>query len=133
MEDNQLYSLLDSMSLKEKIGQLIQLSGDFFSTANLSIGPVEKLGISPEFVKLAGSALNVVGFENVKHVQDKQMENQPHHIPMLFMSDVIYGYKTIFPIPLGFSSSWNPHLVEKAFECAADEASASGVQVALPP
>lgn len=121
------------MSLKEKIGQLIQLSGDFFSTANLSIGPVEKLGISPEFVKLAGSALNVVGFENVKHVQDKQMENQPHHIPMLFMSDVIYGYKTIFPIPLGFSSSWNPHLVEKAFECAADEASASGVQVAFAP
>ena len=59
------------MSLKEKIGQLIQLSGDFFSTANLSIGPIKKLGISPEFVKLAGSTLNVVGFENIKRVQDK--------------------------------------------------------------
>ncbi|WP_308738431.1 beta-glucosidase BglX [Ligilactobacillus agilis] len=133
LKEEQLCSLLSSMSLKEKIGQLIQLSGDFFSTANLSIGPIKKLGISPEFVKLAGSTLNVVGFENIKRVQDKQMEVQPHHIPMLFMSDVIYGYKTIFPIPLGFSSSWNPDLVEKAFECAADEASASGVQVAFAP
>ena len=84
-------------------------------------------------VNLCGSALNVVGAENVHKVQDQQMQKQPHHIPMLFMSDVIYGFKTIFPIPLGLGSSWNPKLVKRAYSVAAEEASASGNQVAFAP
>lgn len=133
MKQEKIFTLLSEMSLDEKIGQLIQLSGEFFSTSDISIGPIEKLGISKKLVNLCGSALNIVGAENVRRVQDQQMKRQPHHIPMLFMSDVIYGFKTIFPIPLGLGSSWNPKLVKKAYSISAEEASASGNQVAFAP
>ncbi|WP_103662587.1 beta-glucosidase BglX [Lactobacillus sp. HT06-2] len=133
MKKEKLIKLLHSMSLNEKIGQLIQLSGEFFSASDISIGPLGKLGISKEMVCLCGSALNVVGAKSVHKVQDEQMKKQPHHIPMLFMSDVIYGFKTIYPIPLGLGCAWNPELVKKGFSYAADEASAAGNQVAFAP
>lgn len=133
MKQEKINKLLHAMSLDEKIGQLIQLSGEFFSTADISIGPSQKLGISQKMVNLCGSALNVVGAKNVHKIQDEQMKRQPHHIPMLFMSDVIYGFKTIYPIPLGLGCAWNPELVKKAFNSAADEASAAGNQVAFAP
>lgn len=133
MKQKKIFTLLNEMSLDEKIGQLIQLSGEFFSASDISIGPIEKLGISKKMVNLCGSALNIVGAENVRRVQNQQMQKQPHHIPMLFMSDVIYGFKTIFPIPLGLGSSWNPKLVKRAYSVAAEEASASGNQVAFAP
>ncbi len=133
MKQKKIFTLLNEMSLDEKIGQLIQLSGEFFSASDISIGPIEKLGISKKMVNLCGSALNIVGAENVRRVQNQQMQKQPHHIPILFMSDVIYGFKTIFPIPLGLGSSWNPKLVKRAYSVAAEEASASGNQVAFAP
>lgn len=83
MKQEKIFTLLNEMSLDEKIGQLIQLSGEFFSASDISIGPIEKLGISKKMVNLCGSALNVVGAENVHKVQDQQMQKQPHHIPML--------------------------------------------------
>lgn len=133
MKQEKINKLLHKMSLDEKIGQLIQLSGEFFSADDISIGPIEKLGVSQKIVNLCGSALNVVGAKNVHKIQDEQMKKQPHHIPMLFMSDVIYGFKTIYPIPLGLGCAWNPKLVKQAFNNAADEASASGNQVAFAP
>lgn len=133
MKKEEIYQLLKSMTLSEKIGQLVQLSGEFFSASDISIGPIEKLGISQDVVNLCGSALNVVGANNVHRVQDEQMKKQPHNIPMLFMSDVIYGYKTIYPIPLALGCAWNPKKIKKAFSNAADEASAAGNQVAFAP
>lgn len=104
MKQEEITALLDDMSLEEKIGQLVQLSGEFFSANDISIGPIQKLGIDKKMVELAGSALNVVGAKETHDVQVRQMQKQPHHIPMLFMSDVIYGYKTILPIPLGLGA-----------------------------
>lgn len=133
MKKAELKELLADMSLDEKIGQLIQLSGEFFQANDISYGPRNKLGISQKMVNLTGSILNVAGVEATKKVQDRQMKLQPHHIPVIFMSDVIYGYKTIFPIPLGLGAAWNPELVKKAFIVAGDEASAAGNQVAYAP
>ena len=133
MRQEQLRILLEDMTLKEKIGQLIQLSGDFFKANDISYGPREKLGISQEMVDYTGSVLNVAGAKATKEVQEHQMKVQPHHIPVMFMSDVVYGYKTIYPIPLGMGATWNPQLVKLAFEAAADEASAGGIQVAYAP
>lgn len=133
MKQKELKALLDDMSLDEKIGQLVQLSGEFLQANDISYGPREKLGITKETVNLIGSVLNVAGAKVTKKVQDMQMKVQPHHIPVLFMSDVIYGYKTVYPIPLGLGATWNPKLVENAFQKAANEASVAGIQVAYAP
>ncbi|KRK41517.1 Beta-glucosidase-related glycosidase [Lactobacillus amylovorus DSM 20531] len=133
MKETELKELLNDMSLDEKIGQLVQLSGEFFQANDISYGPREKLGITQKTVDLTGSVLNVAGAEATRKVQDHQMAVQPHHIPVLFMSDVIYGYKTIYPIPLGLGATWNPDLVKKAFATAADEASSAGIQVGYAP
>lgn len=133
MKQKELKALLDDMSLDEKIGQLVQLSGEFLQANDISYGPREKLGITKETVNLIGSVLNVAGAKATRKVQDMQMRVQPHHIPVLFMSDVIYGYKTVYPIPLGLGATWNPKLVENAFQKAANEASAAGIQVAYAP
>lgn len=133
MNQKEIIRLLKDMSLDEKIGQLIQLSGEFFSANDISIGPIEKLGISKKMVDLTGSILNVVGAKETHEVQERQMQKQPHHIPVLFMSDVIYGYKTILPIPLGLGATWDLKNVRQAFENAADEASAAGNHVSFAP
>lgn len=133
MNQKEIIRLLKDMSLDEKIGQLIQLSGEFFSANDISIGPIEKLGISKKMVDLTGSILNVVGAKETYEVQERQMQKQPHHIPVLFMSDVIYGYKTILPIPLGLGATWDLKNVRQAFVNAADEASAAGNHVAFAP
>lgn len=133
MNQKEIIRLLEDMSLDEKIGQLIQLSGEFFSANDISIGPIEKLGISKKMVDLTGSILNVVGAKETHEVQERQMQKQPHHIPVLFMSDVIYGYKTILPIPLGLGATWDLKNVRQAFVNAADEASAAGNHVAFAP
>ena len=133
MKTIELKQLLKDMSLDEKVGQLVQLSGEFFQANDISYGPITKLGISQKVVDLAGSVLNVAGAEETRRVQDQQMKMQPHHIPVMFMSDVIYGYKTVYPIPIGLGASWDPKLVKEAFNTAADEASAAGIHVAYAP
>lgn len=133
MKKEELQKLLQDMSLKEKVGQLIQLSGEFFKANNISYGPRKQLGISQKMVDYTGSILNVAGAKATREVQKHQMKVQPHHIPVMFMSDVIYGYKTIYPIPLGLGATWNPELVKATFKTAAEEASAAGIQVAYAP
>lgn len=133
MKTIELKELLMDMSVLEKIGQLVQFSGEFFESQDVTYGPQQKLGISQEIVDLAGSVLNVTGAETTRKIQMNQMAKQPHHIPMLFMSDIIYGYKTIYPNPLGLGATWNPELVAQACEMAAKEAAASGNHVTFAP
>ena len=133
MKQEKLRKLLNDMSLEEKIGQLVQLSGEFYKANDISLGPQQKLGITQKIVDLSGSVLNVTGAKATKEVQDHQMSVQPHHIPMLFMADIIYGYKTVFPIPLGLGATWDPELVRKGFNIAADEGSAAGNHVSFAP
>lgn len=133
MKQDKLRALLNDMSLEEKIGQLVQLSGEFFEAKDISLGPQQKLGITKRTVDLTGSVLNVTGAKATRKVQDRQMKAQPHHIPVLFMADIIYGYKTIFPIPLGLGATWSPELVKKGFKIAADEGAAAGNHVSFAP
>jgi beta-glucosidase len=133
MKEEKLRELLADMSLEEKIGQLVQLSGEFFQSKDISYGPIQKLGISQRAIDLTGSVLNVTGARVTKKLQDYQMTKHPHHIPILLMADVIYGYRTVFPIPLGLGATWNPELIQEAFRTAGNEAAASGNHVSFAP
>ncbi|BDZ29683.1 beta-glucosidase BglX [Lactiplantibacillus sp. WILCCON 0030] len=131
MEDKKLHAVLDHLTLQEKIGQLIQLPGNFFDVHTATTGPEKKLGIDAAVVDMCGSVLNVAGAEKTRRVQDQHLKK--NKIPLLFMSDIVYGFKTIYPIPLGLGATWDPELIEKDYQNTADEAKASGNQVAFAP
>lgn len=133
MELNKLKNLMDSMTLEEKIGQLVQLSGEFFDADDMAVGPKQKLGISQETIDLCGSVLNVVGAKKVVQIQKSYLEKSRHKIPLLFMADIIYGYKTIYPIPLALGCSWNPQMVKQCNRFTSREASAAGAHVTFAP
>lgn len=133
MKEEKLKELLKNMSLKDKAGQLVQLTGNCFTTADAETGPAADLGIPQDMVYRTGSILNVVGADKLKEVQDQYLEKNPPKIPMLFMADVINGFRTIMPIPLGQGCSFDPELVQEAAQVAAKEASSAGVQVTFSP
>jgi len=133
MEEKQLKELLNGLTLKEKIFQLVQLSGEFFNVGGMAVGPQEKLGISQEVVDNAGSILNVVGAEKVRTIQENYLIKSSHKIPLLFMADIVYGYRTIYPIPLGLGCTWNPALIKKSYEKIAEEACVAGAHVTFAP
>ncbi|MBV6375490.1 beta-glucosidase BglX [Enterococcus casseliflavus] len=133
MKEKELKALLDSLSWTEKVGQLIQLSGDFFSSEALAVGPQTKLGISDDMLKNVGSVLNITGAKETRDVQMQYMRKARHQIPLLFMADIIYGYRTIFPIPLGQGATWNPNLIRKAYEVVGEESRFAGAHVTFAP
>ncbi|MGX6978001.1 beta-glucosidase BglX [Vagococcus elongatus] len=133
MQESKLFELLHSLSWAEKVGQLVQLSGDFFHGEELSTGPKQKLGITEETVKLTGSVLNITGSETTRRVQEQYLANSRHKIPLLFMADIIYGYRTVFPIPLGLGATWHPELIREAFEVSAEESRSAGAHVTFAP
>lgn len=134
MTEERLKELLQSLTLREKIGQLIQLSGDFFTEDEaMKVGPQKKLGICEDMIGLCGSVLNVAGAEKVKRIQRAYLEKSRHKIPLLFMGDVVYGYKTVYPIPLGIGATWEPELIREDYHLAAEEAKAAGVHVTFSP
>lgn len=105
-------SLVSVMTLEEKVGQLNQLSGVGY-TAGMAEA-VRKGNV--------GSLLNEVDPETVNRLQHEAVENSRLHIPLVFARDVIHGFRTIFPIPIGQAATWNPALVEQGARVAADEA-----------
>lgn len=133
MQEARLKELLDSLTWTEKVGQLVQLSGDFFHSAELAVGPKKKLGITQETIDVVGSVLNVTGAETTRNIQEKYLKNSRHKIPLLFMADIIYGYRTIFPIPLGLGATWNPELIEEAYDVIARESRSAGAHVTYAP
>lgn len=133
MKKTELKSLMDSLTIEEKIGQLVQLSGEFYNASDISLGPQRKLGITQRTVDLSGSVLNVASADSIHRLQEQHLAQKGHPIPLLFMSDIVYGYKTVYPIPLGMGSSWDPELIRKAYENTAEEAYAGGQQVAFAP
>ena len=136
MTEQKLTELFKSMKRKEKIGQLIQLDGGCFKTDALEenvTGPIERLGLPKETVELCGSVLNVMGAEQVMEIQKQYLEKSRLKIPLLFMADIIYGYKTVFPVPIGLGSTWNPDLVCDAYRMIATESAADGDMVTFSP
>lgn len=135
MTDQQLYELLNDMSLQEKIDQMFQIMGMFFSDDDdgTLTGPAQEFGLPLEDLQSAGSILGTYGAEKLKAIQDKAMSVQPHHIPLLFMMDVIHGLKTIFPAPLAQGASFDPALAGECASVAAREAAVSGLHVTFAP
>jgi beta-glucosidase len=118
--------LLSRMTLEEKFGQLQQLDGH----ADGKFRP-EHLDLVRK--GLLGSTLNVRGAENVNAMQRVAMEESRLRIPLIFAFDVIHGYRTVFPIPLGETASWDPQAVEEAAAIAAAEAKAAGLHWTFAP
>ena len=122
-------SLLGQMTLEDKAGQLNQLSVDSLT------GPERKVGDGDQLIRSGrvGSIINVVTARETNAYQRKAIEGSRLHIPVLFGLDVIHGFRTLFPIPLGLSASWDPALVEQAARFAAEEASSQGVRWTFSP
>lgn len=121
--------LLSKMTLEEKIGQLnLPTSGDI-TTGQASSSDVAK-NIKEGKV---GGLFNIKTAEKIREVQKIAVEQSRLKIPLLFGMDVIHGYETTFPIPLGLSSTWNLSLIERSAQIAAKEASADGINWTFSP
>lgn len=128
--------LLQKMTLKEKIGQLLQLATPFFKGASDNgeiTGPMVGMGISEEDSQNCGSVLGASGAREVINIQKAHLEDNRLGIPLLMMADIVHGFKTIFPVPLAMGCSWDMDLAEKSAEIAAKEAAVSGVHVTFAP
>jgi len=120
----QIDSLLARMTLEEKLGQLNQVSVDGQPNA-------EQLDLARK--GLVGSFLNLAGADATHAAQHVAVTESRLHIPLILGLDVIHGYRTIFPIPLGEAASWDPEAVEAAAHVAAKEAAAAGVHWTFAP
>lgn len=121
--DRFISGLMNRMTLQEKLGQLNLPSG-----GDLVTGPVQCSPLA-ESIRLQkiGGFFNVLGVEKIRELQRVAVEETELKIPLVVGMDVIHGYKTVFPIPLAMSCSWDPEAVERAAEIAAAEASADGI------
>lgn len=124
--EKQINALLARMTLAEKLGQLQQLDGHADGRFKED---------QPDLVRkgLLGSTLNVRGVKNTNDLQRIAVEQSRLKIPMIFGFDVIHGYRTVFPIPLGETASWDPAAVKRAASIAAAEARAAGVHWTFAP
>lgn len=121
--DAKVEQLLGQMTLDEKIGQLNQQSGTGFSDGMVNL--VRNGAV--------GSILNEVDPDVINKLQREAVEESRLGIPLIFARDVIHGFKTIFPIPLGQAATWNADLVRDGARVAAEEAAAVGIRWTFSP
>lgn len=133
MTEQKLQELLQDMTLEEKVNQMLQVAGGFFTGDMVAMGPMAEKGFTEDNVSKAGSVLGALGAGKLKKIQREFMEKHPHKIPLLFMLDVINGLKTVFPIPLGQGATFEPELSERCAQAAAKEAAVSGLHVTFSP
>lgn len=127
--DQKVDSVLKRMTLEEKIGQMNQYNGPWAATGPLTNDDNLLSQIKEGKV---GSMLNVTGVARTKDLQQLAMQSRMK-IPLLFGQDVIHGYRTIFPIPLGEAASWDIPAIEQSARVAATEAAAVGVHWTFAP
>jgi beta-glucosidase len=125
--------LLERMTLEEKVGQMNQYASFFDLTGPPPLGRSERERYEQIGGGLVGSMLNVVGAEATRRVQELAVETSRLGIPLLFGYDVIHGYRTIFPVPLGEAASWDLEAIEASARVAATEAAAAGVHWTFAP
>ena len=122
-------SLMSKMTLDEKIGQLNLPAVGFDVT-----GPILSQGVNEKIEKgLVGGVFNTFTPQAVRKLQELAVNKSRLKIPLLFGYDVVHGHKTIFPIPLGMSASWDLDLIEKSARIAGREASADGLNWTFSP
>ena len=122
-EDRFIDDLLSRMTLEEKIGQMNQLDPEWDADIK---EPLIREG-------KVGSIFNIVGAKEVNRLQRMAVEESRLGIPLIAARDVIHGFRTIYPIPLGQAATWNPELVEQAAALTADEATSVGIRWAFSP
>lgn len=122
-------NLLSKMTLDEKIGQLnLPTSGDF------TTGQAQSSDIGKKVEQgLVGGLFNIKGADKIRSVQKVAVEKSRLKIPLIFGMDVIHGYETTFPIPLGLAASWDMNLVQQSARVAAKEASSDGINWTFSP
>ncbi len=125
--------LISKMTLSEKAGQMNQYNGFWDATGPMPEGDYQKKRYNELKNGQVGSMLNVIGVHEIYALQKIAVEETRLGIPLIFGHDVIHGYKTIFPIPLAESSSWDLGLMEKSARIAATEASADGLNWTFAP
>ena len=130
-----IHKLLDSLTIEEKIGQMLQIAPFFFiREAEIEVsGHVYDLHLTKDQIFNAGSVLGIRNAEEMIKVQKLYLERNKHQIPLMFMADIIHGYETIFPVPLALSCSWNPRLAEEVARISALEAQTAGIHVTFSP
>ncbi|EKU90604.1 beta-glucosidase BglX [Bacteroides oleiciplenus] len=127
--DRFIDALMKKMTVEEKIGQLnLPVSGEIVT------GQAKNSDVAKKVEQgLVGGLLNLKGVEKIRDVQKLAIEHSRLSIPLLFGMDVIHGYETIFPIPLGLSCTWDMPAIEKSARIAATEASADGIMWTFSP
>ncbi len=121
--------LLSRMTIDEKIGQLnLPTSGDF------TTGQAQSSNIGKKIEQgLVGGLFNIKGADKIRDVQKLAVEKSRLKIPLLFGMDVIHGYETTFPIPLGLAATWDRDLIQRSAQIAAKEAAADGINWTFSP
>jgi beta-glucosidase len=127
--ERKVQALLKQMTLEEKVGQLVQYS------SGTGAGPGAEAGDYAGLVAKGqvGSLYNLEDARDANRYEHLAVEKTRLHIPVINGLDVIHGYRTTFPVPLGLASTWDPEIVEKAARIAAQEASAAGVRWTFSP
>lgn len=127
--DRFIDALMKKMTVEEKIGQLnLPVTGD------ITTGQAKSSDVAAKIEKgLVGGLFNLKGVDRILEVQKLAVEKSRLGIPLLFGMDVIHGYETIFPIPLGLSCTWDMAAIEKSARIAAIEASADGISWTFSP
>lgn len=121
--------LMNKMTLEEKIGQL-----NLPVTGEITTGQAKSSDIAAKIKKgEVGGLFNLKGVEKIREVQKQAVEDSRLGIPLLFGMDVIHGYETMFPIPLGLSCTWDMTAIEESARIAAVEASADGISWTFSP
>ncbi|RKY62082.1 MAG: beta-glucosidase BglX [Candidatus Neomarinimicrobiota bacterium] len=118
--EQKIDQLLAKMTLAEKIGQMSQRNGFDGNAAMIKAGKI-------------GSLLNEVDPDKIRQAQKLAVEQSPNGIPLLIGRDVIHGFRTIFPIPLGLAATWNPEGVRKGARISAKEAASIGINWTFAP
>jgi beta-glucosidase len=127
--DRKVADLMKQMTVTEKVGQLHQLSGRQFTGPTSSEYAAKLADIRAGKV---GSMLNVIGVADTREIQALALQSRLK-IPLLFSLDVIHGYKTVFPVPLGEAASWDMGAIELSARIAAKEAAAAGIHWTFAP
>ncbi|MFL9836217.1 beta-glucosidase BglX [Flavobacterium sp. ST-75] len=127
--DNFIDNLMDKMTLDEKIGQLnLPSEGDIITGLGSNSNIAEKIRKGQ-----VGGMFNIKGADKIREIQKIVVEESRMKIPMLFGMDVIHGYETVFPIPLGLACTWDMDAIEQSARIGAIEASANGINWTFSP
>lgn len=131
--DKRVDSVLALMTLEEKVGQMNQYTSSWDVTGPMPKGSRDSLKYIQIRTGQVGSMLNVLSTKATREAQRLAVEDSRLGIPLIFGYDVVHGFRTIFPIPLGESASWDMNAIEKSSRVAASEASAAGLHWTFAP